>query len=382
MKTAFHKTVLQLALLSTALAFGTTGAQAEDIKLGFAAPMTGAQAQYGKDMQNGVVLAIEEFNATHPKIGGKEVKFVLLSEDDQADPKTGSVVAQKLVDKGIQGMLGHFNSGTSIPASTVYNRAGIPQIAMATAPEYTRQGFKNTFRMMTSDTQQGSVIGAFAVKKLGAKTIAIVDDRTAYGQGLADEFEKAAKAAGGKIVRREFTNDKAVDFKAVLTNIKRSNPDIIFFGGAEAQSAPMAKQMKELGLKAPLVSGEMSKTDNFIKLAGPAANGTVVSLAGLPLDQMPGGPGYKQRYEKRFGSKVETYSPYAYDGAMAMMKAMVKANSAEPAKYLPVLAKTSMIGVTTRNLAYDARGDLKDGGITVYKVVDGQWTVLESVGGK
>jgi branched-chain amino acid transport system substrate-binding protein len=382
MKTAFHKTVLQLALLSTALAFGTTGAQAEDIKLGFAAPMTGAQAQYGKDMQNGVVLAIEEFNATHPKIGGKEVKFVLLSEDDQADPKTGSVVAQKLVDKGIQGMLGHFNSGTSIPASTVYNRAGIPQIAMATAPEYTRQGFKNTFRMMTSDTQQGSVIGAFAVKKLGAKTIAIVDDRTAYGQGLADEFEKAAKAAGGKIVRREFTNDKAVDFKAVLTNIKRSNADIIFFGGAEAQSAPMAKQMKELGLKAPLVSGEMSKTDNFIKLAGPAANGTVVSLAGLPLDQMPGGPGYKQRYEKRFGSKVETYSPYAYDGAMAMMKAMVKANSAEPAKYLPVLAKTSMIGVTTRNLAYDARGDLKDGGITVYKVVDGQWTVLESVGGK
>lgn len=382
MKTAFHKTLLHMALVTAALALGTAAAQAEDIKLGFAAPMTGAQAQYGKDMQNGVVLAIEEFNATHPRIGGKEVKFVLLSEDDQADPKTGSVVAQKLVDKGIQGMLGHFNSGTSIPASAVYNRAGIPQIAMATAPEYTKQGFKNTFRMMTSDTQQGSVIGAFAVKKLGAKNIAIVDDRTAYGQGLADEFEKAAKTAGGKVVRREFTNDKAVDFKAVLTNIKRSNPDIIFFGGAEAQSAPMAKQMKELGLKAPLVSGEMSKTDNFIKLAGPAANGTVVSLAGLPLDQMPGGPGYRQRYEKRFNGKVETYSPYAYDGAMAMMKAMVKANSAEPAKYLPILAKTSMIGVTTRNLAYDARGDLKDGGITVYKVVDGQWTVLESVGGK
>ncbi len=130
------------------------------------------------------------------------------------------------------------------------------------------------------------------------------------------------------------------------------------------------------------MSGEMSKTDNFIKLAGGAANGTVVSLAGLPLEQMPGGPGYKQRYEKRFGNPVETYSPYAYDGAMAMMRAMVKANSAEPAKYLPALAATNMLGVTTRNLAYDARGDLKDGGITVYKVVDGKWTVLESVGGK
>lgn len=383
MNTTFHKTALTVALTIAGLTAASAAfAQAQEIKLGFAAPMTGGQAQYGKDMQNGVVLAIEQMNATKPKIGGKEVKFVLLSEDDQADPKTGSVVAQKLVDNGIQGMLGHFNSGTSIPASMVYNRAGIAQIAMATAPEYTRQGFKTTFRMMTSDTQQGSVLGNYVVKKLGAKNIAIVDDRTAYGQGLADEFEKAAKAAGGKIVRREFTNDKAVDFKAVLTNIKRSNPDIIFFGGAETQSAPMAKQIKELGLKSPLVSGEMSKTDNFLKLAGPAAEGTVVSLAGLPLEQMPGGAKYAQDYEKRFKGTVQTYSPYAYDGATALMTAMVKAGSADPARYLPVLAATNMPGVTTKTLAYDARGDLKDGGITVYKVVGGKWTVLETLGGK
>lgn len=383
MNSTFHKTALTVALGCAGFAAATAAfAQVQEIKLGFAAPMTGGQAQYGKDMQNGVVLAVDDMNATKPKIGGKDVKFVLMSEDDQADPKTGSVVAQKLVDSGIQGMLGHFNSGTSIPASMVYNRAGIAQTAMATAPEFTRQGFKTTFRMMTSDTQQGSVIGAFVVKKLGAKNIAIVDDRTAYGQGLADEFEKAAKAAGAKIVRREFTNDKAVDFKSVLTNIKRSNPDVIFFGGAETQSAPMARQMKELGIKSPLVSGEMSKTDNFLKLAGPAAEGTVVSLAGLPLEQMPGGAAYASRYEKRFGGKVQTYSPYAYDGATAMMTAMVKAGSADPARYLPVLAATSMPGVTTKNLAYDARGDLKDGGITVYKVANGKWTVLETIGGK
>ncbi|WP_354681846.1 branched-chain amino acid ABC transporter substrate-binding protein [Cupriavidus necator] len=370
--------------LAVAVLFGSSlaVAQVQDVKLGFAAPMTGNQAQYGKDMQNGVTLALEDFNATRPRIAGREVRFTVAAEDDQADPKAGSVVAQKLVDGGIKGMLGHFNSGTSIPASAVYSRAGIPQIAMATAPEYTRQGFKTTFRMMTSDTQQGSVVGTYVVTKLGMKRIAIVDDRTAYGQGLADEFEKAAKAAGATIVRREFTNDKAVDFKAVLTNLKRQSPDLIFYGGAEAQSAPLAKQMRELGMTAVLVSGEMSKTENFIKLAGTAAEGTLCSLAGLPLEQMPGGSSYKQRYEKRFGSPVQTYSPYAYDGAMAMMKAMTQANSAEPDKYLPILAATSMAGVTSRQIAYDSRGDLKEGGITIYKVVSGKWQPVESLAGR
>lgn len=254
---------------------------------------------------------------------------------------------------------------------------------MATAPEYTKQGYKTTFRMMTSDTQQGSVVGTFAVKKLGYKNLAIVDDRTAYGQGLADEFEKAAKAAGATIVRREYTNDKASDFKAILTQIKSKNPDAVFYGGAEGQSAPLVKQMRELGMKATLMSGEMSKTDDFIKLAGaPAAEGVVCSLAGLPLEQMPGGAGYKQRYEKRFGSTVQTYSPYAYDGAMALMKAMVAAGSSDPSKYLPILAATNAQGVTAKHYAYDDKGDLKDGGITVYKVTGGKWVPLESVGGK
>jgi len=373
---------LWIAVGLCALALGSASAQ-QIVKLGYAGPLSGAQAQYGKDMQNGLTLAIEEFNATHPKIGGKEVKFQLLSEDDQADPRQGTTVAQKLVDEGIQGMLGHFNSGTTIPASRVYNQAGIPEIAMATAAEYTQQGYKTAFRMMTSDTQQGSVMGAFAVKRLGYKKIAIVDDRTAYGQGLADEFEKAAKAAGATIVRREYTNDQATDFKAILTQIKAQNPDAVFYGGAEGQSAPLVRQMRELGMKATLMSGEMSKTDDFIKLASAqAAEGTVCSLAGLPLDQMPGGMLYKQRYEKRFGTPVQTYSPYAYDGAMAMMKAMVAANSSDPAKYLPFLAATNLQGVTARHYAYDEKGDLKDGGITVYKVIGGKWVPVESVGGK
>lgn len=377
------KLTLSAVAVAGLLAFGTANAQqAQEVKLGFAAPLTGAQAHYGKDMQNGIQLAIDEYNATKPVIAGKPVKFVLQSEDDQADPRQGSLVAQKLVDSGIKGMLGHFNSGTTIPASRIYAQAGIPEIAMATAPEYTKQGFKTTFRMMTSDIQQGSVVGTFAVKKLGFKNIAIVDDRTAYGQGLADEFEKAAKAAGGKIVRREFANDKAVDFRAILTNLKRANPDMIFYGGADAQAGPLAKQLRELGMKSTVMAGEMVKSDAFLKIAGDAANGAVVSLAGLPLDKMPGGAAYESRYKAKFGSAPETYSPYAYDGAMAMMSAMKKANSTDPAKYLPTLAKTSMPGVTTRELAYDKAGDLKYGSITLYKVVDGKWTVLETIGGK
>ncbi|AJK44633.1 branched-chain amino acid ABC transporter substrate-binding protein [Burkholderia plantarii] len=358
-------------------------AYAEDVKIGFAAPMTGAQAHYGKDMQNGIVLAIEDFNATKPVIGGKPVTFVLDTQDDQADPRTGTTVAQKLVDDGIKGMLGHFNSGTTIPASRIYANAGIPEIAMATAPEYTMQGYKTTFRMMTSDTQQGSVAGAFAVKDLGMKRIAIVDDRTAYGQGLADQFEKAAKAAGATIVDREFTNDKAVDFKAILTKLKAAKPDLIYYGGADSQGAPMVKQMKSLGIAtAPLMSGEMVHTPTFLKIAGDASDGTIASLAGLPLNDMPGGKAYADKYKKRFGEDVQTYSPYAYDGAMAMFNAMKKADSTDPAKYLPVLAKTDMAGVTSTHIAYDSKGDLRNGGITMYKVVKGEWVPLKSIGGK
>ncbi|HEY1610588.1 MAG TPA: branched-chain amino acid ABC transporter substrate-binding protein [Paraburkholderia sp.] len=381
-----QNTMKQLAgaTLVAAMSLGGTAhaQQVEDVKIGFAGPMTGAQAHYGKDFQNGVSLAVEEMNATKPVIGGKQVRFVLDSADDQADPRTGTTVAQKLVDDGIKGMLGHFNSGTTIPASRIYANAGIPEIAMATAPEYTQQGFKTTFRMMTSDTQQGSVAGTFAVKNLGMKRIAIVDDRTAYGQGLADQFEKAAKAAGATIVDREYTNDKAVDFKAILTKLKASNPDLIYYGGADSQAAPMDKQMKTLGLRAPLMGGEMVHTPTFLKIAGEGADGTIASLAGLPLEQMPGGKDYVARYKKRFGEDVQTYSPYAYDGAMAMFTAMKNANSTDPAKYLPYLAKTSMPAVTTKHLEYDEHGDLKNGGITLYKVVDGQWTPLESVGGK
>lgn len=353
----------------------------QTIKIGFAAPLTGPQAHYGKGYQNGVQMALDDVNADNPKLGGKAVKFVLLAEDDMADPKSATQVAQKFVDAKVAGMIGHFNSGTSIPASKIYNDAGLPQIAMATAPAYTAQGFKTTFRSMTSDTQQGSVIGKFVVEKLKAKTVAIIDDRSAYGQGLADEFEKAAKSAGATIAKREFTSDKETDFTAILTSIKGVKPDVIFFGGADAQSGPMVKQKTRLGIKAPLISGEMTRSDTFLKLAGNEAEGTIASMAGVPIEQMPSGKAFLERYKAKFG-EMEIYTPYGYDAARVLLAAMQKADSAEPAKYLPELAKISHKGVTSANIAYDEKGDLKDGGITVYKVVKGQWAVLETIGAK
>ena len=352
----------------------------EVVRLGFAAPLTGPQAHYGKEMQNGITLAIEEINAAKPRIGGRAVRFELLPEDDQADPKQGTAVAQKLVDAGIRGMLGHFNSGTSIPASKIYADHGIPQIAMATAPAYTQSGYKTAFRAMTNDVQQGSVMGRFAVDKLGAKRIAIIDDRTAYGQGLADEFEKAARAAGAQIVRREYTSDKATDFMAILTSIKAARAEAIFYGGADAQAGPMVRQIRQLGLEAKFLGGEMVKSPTFVKLASDAAEGTIASLAGLPLAQMPGGKDYEARYKARFKEEVQIYSPYAYDAARVMVAAMQGADSTEPAKYLPLLAKTEAAGVTSARIAYDERGDLKEGTITVYKVEAGDWKVVEAVG--
>lgn len=351
------------------------------VRLGSVAPLTGPQAHLGKDNDNGVRLAIEELNAKGLVIGGAKVKFELLSEDDQADPKTGTIVAQKLADAKVAGVIGHLNSGTTIPASKIYHDAGIPQISpSATNPKYTQQGYKTAFRVMANDIQQGMVLGEYAVRKMGAKKIAIIDDRTAYGQGLADEFEKAAKAAGAQIVGREYTTDKATDFRAILTSIKAKKPDLVFFGGMDTQAGPMVAQMRALAIAAKFLAGDGAQSPEFIKLAGPAAEATVASSPGLPLDKMPGGKGFTERFTAKYG-QIQIYAPYAYDATMTLVEAMIKADSTDPAKYLPELAKIQRQGVTGPIL-FDEKGDLRNGPITLYVVKGGRWETLETVGGE
>jgi len=351
------------------------------VKIGASAPLTGPQAHIGKDNEYGTRMAIDDANVKGTMIGGKKARFELLSEDDQTDPKTATIVAQKLVDAKVNGVIGHLNSGTTIPASKIYSDNGIPQISpSATAVAYTAQGFRTAFRVMANDGQQGKVLGDYAVTKLGAKKIAVIDDRTAYGQGLADEFVKAAQGGGAEIVAREYTTDKAVDFAAVLTSIKGKKPELIFFGGMDPQGVPLLKQMKALGLGAKFMMGDGGYTPKLIELGGEAAEGAYASLPGVPLGQMPGGADFKQRYEARFKQPIQLYAPYCYDAVNVMIAAMQRASSAEPTAYLPELAKTNHAGVTAR-ITFDEKGDLKGGAVTLYQVVKGKWQPLETMGG-
>ena len=348
------------------------------VRIGQVSPLTGPQAHLGRDNDNGARLALEEINTQGLTIGGKKITLELKSEDDGADPKTATTVAQKLVDECVVGVIGHLNSGATIPASKIYSDNGIPQISpSATAVAYTASGYKTAYRVMTNDAQQGNVLGNFAVTKLGAKKIAIIDDRTAYGQGLADEVEKAVKATGGEVVAREYTSDRATDFMAILTSIKGKTPDLVFFGGMDPQAAPMLKQMKQLGMNAKFLSGDGAQTPQFIALAGADAEGALASNPGLPLDTMPGGTAFKTKFEAKYG-KIQNYSPYAYDAVYVLVEAMKRANSTEPSKYLPELPKTDFQGVTGR-VRFDAKGDITGGAVTVYQVKDGKWVTLETV---
>ncbi|BDU53223.1 branched-chain amino acid ABC transporter substrate-binding protein [Limnohabitans sp. INBF002] len=345
-------------------------AQEQVVKIGHVAPVSGAIAHLGKDNEYGARLAIEELNAKGVSINGKKVKFELVAEDDAADPKQGTAAAQKLVDAKVSGVIGHLNSGTTIPASKIYSDAGIPQISpSSTNPKYTRQGYKTAFRVVADDVHLGGTLGRYAVNELKGKSIAVIDDRTAYGQGVAEEFEKAVKAAGGNLVGHEFTTDKATDFMPILTTLKGKKPDIIFFGGMDAVGGPMMKQMKSLGIKAKFMGGDGICTNEMIKLAGDAmADGQVVcaEAGGVDGALKKGMDDFSAKFKKRFNDDVKLYSPYVYDAVYVMVDAMQRAKSSEPAKYLPELAKTTGFKGVTGTISFDAKGDIKNGALTLY----------------
>jgi branched-chain amino acid transport system substrate-binding protein len=341
--------------------------------------LTGAQAHIGVDIRNGAQLAIDDLNAAGIVVGGKKVQFELVAEDDEANPTKATTIAQKLADAKVAAVVGHFNSGASIPASKVYADAGIPQISPAsTNPDYTLKGFKTTFRVVAHDGQQGPTLARYAVEKLGAKRIAVVDDSTAYGQGIAQTFEDTVKALGAEVVAHEHTTDKDTDFKAILTKIKGRGPDLIMFGGIDPQAGPMARQVAELGIKARFIGGDGMQTPNFIKLAGTASEGAMASTPGLPMAQMPGGKEFMRRFKEKYNADVELYAPMAYDAVMVFVDAMKRAGSTDPAKFLPAVGATNYKGVIGP-IAFDSKGDLKNGPITVYVVKGGQWEPLETV---
>ncbi|MFM8548364.1 MAG: branched-chain amino acid ABC transporter substrate-binding protein [Betaproteobacteria bacterium] len=368
-----------MAVLAASSIAGPVLAQQEVVRIGHVAPTSGGIAHLGKDNENGARLAIEDLNAKGIKINGRAIRFELLAEDDAADPKQGTAAAQKLVDSKVNGVIGHLNSGTSIPASKIYNDAGIPQISpSATNPRYTRQGFNTTFRVVADDVHLGGTLGRYAVATLKGQAIAVIDDRTAYGMGVADEFDKAARAAGGKMVGREFTSDKSTDFMAILTSIKAKNPDIVFFGGMDAVAGPMLRQMKSLGINAKFMGGDGICSGELAKLAGDALADNQVYCAeagGVEGEQKAGMDAFKARFKQRFNADVQIYAPYVYDAVMVMAEAMVRANSTRPSAYLPELAKSNHKGVTG-TIAFDNKGDIRNGALTLYTYRGGKQHAL------
>ena len=368
----------QAVLLATFALTGVASAQ-EVVKIGHAAAVTGPVAYFGKDPENGARMAIEALNAKGAVIGGKKVRFELAAEDDGGDPKQATAVAQKLVDAKINGMVGHETSGTTIPASKIYHAAGIPQISpSSTSPVYTRQGFNTAFRVVANDVQLGQALGRYAIGSLKARRVAVVDDRTAYGQGLVTEFTRSLQKQGGSVVAREFTHDKATDFSAIITRIRATKPDLVFFGGMSATAGPMLRQMKQLGMNVRMMGGDGLCSDEIHKLSGGTMqDGQVVcaEAGGVQGEARAGMDKFRADYKKRFGIDVQINAPYAYDAVMTMAEAMVKAGSAQPAKYLPVLAKIQYKGVTGP-IAFDARGDIRDGTITLYSFKGGKRSLL------
>jgi len=349
---------------------GAAPQAAVEIKIGHVAPLTGGNAHLGKDNENGARLAIEEANTANIKIGGKTAKFTLVAEDDQEDPKVGATVAQKLVDAKVAGVVGHLNSGTSIPASPIYNQAGIPVISgSATNPKLTEQGFKNQFRDVGRDDQQGPAIATYIAGVRKPKLVAIVDDASAYGEGIANEVEKTLKSVKVQVLPREKGTNKTTDWKAVLTKLRGRNPDAVFYGGMTSTAAPLIKQGRELGMKAVFSFGDGACEGEMVKLAGEATEGMLCSQAGIPVEAAS--KKFLEAFKKRFNADPIIYAPFTYDAANLIIEAMKKADSADPAKYLPELQKIAFTGATGP-IAFDDKGDRKDAEITIFAMKKGK----------
>lgn len=345
------------------------------VKIGHAAPLTGGIAHLGKDNENGARLALEEINAAGVSLAGHAVKFELVAEDDQADPKIGTTVAQKLIDAKVAGVVGHLNSGTTIPASALYAQAGLPMISgSATNPALTEQGFKQVFRVVGRDDQQGPAVASYLLTQKKPKLVAIVDDATAYGEGLANEVEKAFKTAGVKVLPREKGTDKTTDWKAILTKLKGKRPDVVFYGGMDATAGPLLKQGRELGITAVFAFGDGACTDKMKELAGePVAEGLICSQAGIPVQAAS--ERFLSAYKRKFNIDPILYAPFTYDATHLLVAAMKKADSADPAKYLPELARIRHDGASGR-IEFDEKGDRKDAEMTIFTMKAGKITPL------
>lgn len=367
-----HRRLIIATFLGLGLAASNGHAQDLVIKIGHAGPLTGNQATAGLDNERGVRLALDDLNASDFRIGGKRARFELLSEDDQGDPKTGVVVAQKFVDIGVKLVIGHYNSGVSIPASRIYNQAGIPMItASSTNPQLTKEGYSNVFRLTANDNVMGAAMAEYAAAN-GIKRVAVIDDRTAYGSGVAGVFAQTATKLGLSVLTREFTNDKAVDFSSILTKIRGLKPDAVFYGGYYAQAAALARQMRQLNVQGLLLGGDGLCSNEVVPLGASEMEGRYFcAQGGEPLESLPEGPAFRERFKKTFKVDIDAYAPGFYAATMAAARAMQLAGTDEPARVIASL-KSLKFNSILGPVSFDAVGEWVKAPVTLYKLAGGK----------
>jgi branched-chain amino acid transport system substrate-binding protein len=368
-----------LTMLSLTAIASVAFAQDNPVKIGFAGPLTGPSANYGKDLEMGARLAIDEANGANIMIHGKPLRLILDSQDDQADPKMAVQIAQRLIDSNVVAVVGHFNSGTTLAASSVYDRGGIVQIVPSSSnPSITHQGFKLLFRPYGTDNTVAEAAAQQAVQTLHAKRIAIIDDRTAYGAGLADEFAAAVKAQGGQVTDREFTSDQATDFKAILTHIVGEQADLVFVACLGGEGALIVRQARQLDYRGALIAGATYANKNFISRAGDAAEGMYAFEQGAILDQLPQGKVFLGSFRAKYGADPIGFAPFAYNDIWVIVNAMKAADSTNPKAFAPAISKLSFQGVFG-TVDFNQFGDLKNPVTTLFKVEQGTWVPVKTL---
>jgi len=362
--------VLVMLIIATCIDCGGTN---RPIKIAVVGPLTGSQAEFGQAVVNGARIAVEE----KTRILGRPVELILM--DDKADPKEAVSVANKLaVDKDIVAVVGHVNSGTTIPASAVYYKAGLVMITPdATNPKITEQGFDNVFRVCITDAQQGPAAAHFVVEKLNKRSVAVIHDKTAYGQGLAEEFRKTASLLGCRILSFEGITEGDREFSGILLKVKNLNPGVLYFGGMYPEASLLVKQARSLGIKAAFVTGDGSFEAKFVEIGGKATEGTFLTFLALPWEETPAAESFVKAYNQRFG-EIKPYAPFSYDATRIILKAIELAGKVDRSALKQVLRSQTfsfegVVGVTK----FDKKGDSINQKPYIYTVKNGKFILYQ-----
>jgi branched-chain amino acid transport system substrate-binding protein len=345
------------------------------VKVALVAPLTGDIAAHGQGMKRASQLAIEEAIQSNRF---KDFKLELAAFDDRGDPKEAVTIANQIIsDPSILGIVGHLNSGCSIPASQVYAKRNVLMITPAsTNPKLTQQGLRNVFRLCTTDDVQGKFAADYAVDKLKIERAALVHDKTAYGQGLVEEFKKQFEARKGQVLSYDGIDVGEKDFKALLTRIKGENPQLIYFGGMHPECGLLSKQAKELGLSVPVFAGDGVLTPEYAKIGGPATEGDYASMTGLPPEKLPASGKFIADYHRRFPKDdMQPYDPYTYEAINIILDAIEKTGG-DRNKMIDYIAKVTYSGILGES-SFDERGDTRNKTITIYTVKNGLFNYVD-----